>query len=147
MTAERETLTDLVGSAVGPGGRWTYVAFQKRAVDPDTGYRPSTGTIQKIKEGQLVKIKPELVRAIAAGLGLPVARVGVAAHTQYIGTPLESRDPFPGEHSPAAAVTVTAVPGMTSDDMPVTLGHLKRILGDIALREAEQEERGGAREA
>jgi len=139
MTAQRETLTDLVSASVGPGGRWTYVAFQKRAVDPETGYSPSTGTIQKIREGALVKINPELVRAMAAGLGLPVARVGRAAHHQYIGTPLETRDPFAGEHPDDVNVTVTAVPGMGRDDMPLTLGLLKKFLAE---REGAEEPRG-----
>jgi hypothetical protein len=140
MTQQRETLTDLVAAAVGPDGRWTYQAFQARAVDPETGYRPSTGLIQKIKEGSLVKINPELVRAIAAGLGKSSREVGLAAFHQYIGTPLESRDPFPGEHLGDTTVTVTAVPGATAEDMPLTLGHLKRILAEIEERDSGGDE-------
>ncbi|MEU8136038.1 hypothetical protein [Streptodolium elevatio] len=137
MTVERETLTDLVSAALGPGGL-TFQAFQARAVDPDSGYRPSTGLIQKIRDGSLVKINPSLVRAIAAGLGRSSREVGIAAHRQYIGTPLETSDIYPDQHPPEVNIGVTGVPGIDAANTPLTLEVLEKYL---ALREQRLAER------
>lgn len=85
MTNAPETLTDLVAARVGEGRALTYRAFEERAVDPQTGYRPSKGTLWKVAKDQPIKLSPDLVRAIAAGLGMPPERVQRAAAYQYTG--------------------------------------------------------------
>lgn len=148
MTVERETLTDLVSAALGPGGL-TFQAFQARAVDPDSGYRPSTGLIQKIRDGNLVKIHPQLVAALAAGLGRSSREVGLAAHRQYIGTPLETSDIYPDQHPPEVNVSVTGVPGLDAKNTPVTLEVLEKYLAqrDRQLSERDNPQGDDAAEA
>ncbi|MBU8549753.1 hypothetical protein IMX12_13135 [Streptomyces sp. Babs14] len=63
----------------------TVAAFVSRAVDADTGYRPSTGLVGKILGGGKFTITPELIGAVAAGLNLPREIVAAAAHLQVIG--------------------------------------------------------------
>lgn len=55
------------------------------AVDPSTGYRPSANMLWKVARQKGVKVNPSLVRAIAAGLGLPVERVAAAAAYEFTG--------------------------------------------------------------
>lgn len=86
MTTTPETLTRLVADRVGDGrDSMSYRAFEQRAVDPDSGYRPSRNTIWKIRHGKPVNVDPRLVGAIAAGLGLDPQRVQAAAAYQYTG--------------------------------------------------------------
>lgn len=85
MNTTPETLTDLVAQRVGEGRTLTYRAFEERAVDPQTGYRPSKGTLWKVAHDHPVKPSPDLIRAIAAGLGLAPERVQRAAAYQYTG--------------------------------------------------------------
>lgn len=82
---ESETLTRLVAERVGEGREITFRAFEARAVDPDTGYKPSRSTIWKAAKGESIKPSPELIRAFAAGLNLPLGRVQAAAARQFIG--------------------------------------------------------------
>lgn len=83
MTSEQETLTRLVAGALDDG--LTYRALERKAVDPETGYRPARATIWKVVKGQSIQLTPELVRAIAAGLGVPATRAQRAAAFQYAG--------------------------------------------------------------
>lgn len=87
MAERRDALTELMRRHVGThmGGRWTVAAFVERAVDPDTGYQPSTGLVGKMIKGEGYKVTPELISALAAGLGLPRDIVAAAAHFQLIG--------------------------------------------------------------
>lgn len=85
MTRQPETLTDLVAARVGSGGTMTYRKFEERAIDPVSGHKPSLGVLWKVAKGERVIIDPELVRAVAAGLGLPEERVQAAAAYQYTG--------------------------------------------------------------
>jgi len=86
MTSEAiETLTMLVNERVGEGRPMTYRAFEAVAVDPEKGYKPSRSTLWKIGQGESVKLSPELVRAVAAGLGIPPERAQRAAAYQYAG--------------------------------------------------------------
>lgn len=85
MTREPETLTDLVAARVGPGSAMTYRKFEELAVDPKTKHHPSRDVLWKISKGKPVKVDPAIVRAVAAGLGLPEERVQAAAAYQYTG--------------------------------------------------------------
>jgi hypothetical protein len=86
MTSEAiETLTMLVNERVGEGRAMTWRSFEAVAVDPQDGYKPSRATLWKIGQGQPVKLSPELVRAVAAGLGIPPERAQRAAAYQYAG--------------------------------------------------------------
>lgn len=85
MAHEAETLTDLVAARVGPGGTMTYRRFAELAVDPKSKRKPSQGVLWKIRHGERVMIDPEVVRAVAAALGLPEKRVQAAAAYQYTG--------------------------------------------------------------
>lgn len=85
MTTDAETLTSLVASAAGKGQKLTYEQLAQRSVDPETGYRPSPNLVWRVGSGESIKVNPELVRALAAGLGLPLERVQAAAAYQFTG--------------------------------------------------------------
>jgi len=88
MAESRDALTELVQQHVGKHtgtSKMSVTAFLQKAVDPDSGYRPSNGLIGKIVRGQSYGINPELIGAIAAGLDLPRSIVAAAAHLQLIG--------------------------------------------------------------
>ena len=88
MAQQRDALTELVQQHVGThtgSEKMTVAAFQRKAVDEESGYQPSTGLIGKIIAGDSYTVTPKLVGAIAAGLGIPREIVGAAAHLQLIG--------------------------------------------------------------
>ena len=88
MAEQRDALTELVQRQVGQVGddrRYSVRDFQKRAIDPDTGYQPSTGLIGKIIKGEGYTVTPTLVSALAEGLGIPREVAAAAAHWQVIG--------------------------------------------------------------
>lgn len=82
---QRDALTELIAAHVGTGKRWSTRAFAEIAVDQDSGWSPSKSLVAKIVNGQGYDITPELVSAVAAGLGLPREVVAAAAHFQVIG--------------------------------------------------------------
>jgi len=86
MTDRAETLSSLVADCYQAGV--TVRAFHARAIDPKTGYQPSTHTIGRIAKGELVQMNPRLVAALAAALGafagISPERVEAAATRQYI---------------------------------------------------------------
>jgi hypothetical protein len=89
MTSAPETLTDLVAAKLkSGGGRDTLDTLHPRCIDPSTGYAAGRSTVWKLSRPDLaksVKIHPDLIRAVAAGLGLPADRVQRAAAYQYTG--------------------------------------------------------------
>ncbi|WP_309049278.1 hypothetical protein [Streptomyces sp.] len=91
MMQRRDGLTELVQQHVGKHTdpeKMSVKEFCERAIDPDTGYQPSNGLIGKIVSGGSFGVTaqiPQLVGAIAAGLGLPREIVAAAAHLQLIG--------------------------------------------------------------
>lgn len=114
--ADRDTddaLTRLVQQRVGEGRPLTVRAFAERAIDPKTGQGISKSTAGNIVNGHQIKLTPALVRAIAAGLGAPLAEVRDAAIRQYVGAVMG--DPFEGEMG--EGVIVTYQPGMTTDEI------------------------------
>ncbi|MFH9977902.1 hypothetical protein ACH4ND_01315 [Streptomyces sp. NPDC017179] len=88
MAQRRNALNELlqqhVGKHTGPD-KMSVAQFCAKAIDPDTGYQPSTGLIGKMIRDEPPKVTPELVGAIAVGLGLPRTIVAAAAHLQLIG--------------------------------------------------------------
>jgi hypothetical protein len=83
-----ETLTDLVASTLQPQGRDTLDTLFPRCVDPESKRKLSRTTVWKLSRPDLalsVKVAPDVVRAVAAGLGLPVDRVQAAAAYQFTG--------------------------------------------------------------
>lgn len=82
---QRDALTELVRQYVGVGRRWSTRTFAERAVDPDSGWSPSKSLLAKIIARQGYTVTPQLVSALAAGLGLPRDVVAAAAHFQSIG--------------------------------------------------------------
>ncbi|WP_078607354.1 hypothetical protein [Streptomyces flavidovirens] len=85
MPEQRDALTELICQHVGTGKRWSTRTFAEVAVDPATGWAPSKSLVGKIVKGQSYDITPELVSAVAVGLGLPREVVAAAAHFQVIG--------------------------------------------------------------
>ncbi|MFD3310107.1 hypothetical protein [Streptomyces sp. NPDC058694] len=85
MPEQRDALTELVAAHVGSGKRWSTRAFAEIAVDPVSGWSPSKSLVAKIAAGQTYDITPELVSALAIGLGLDREVVASAAHFQVIG--------------------------------------------------------------
>lgn len=84
-TRDTETLAQLVSEQAGEGKRYTFKELANRSVDPESGYSPSPNLVWTIASGKSVKLNKELVRALAAGLGLPPQRVADAAHRQFLG--------------------------------------------------------------
>src|SRR5690606_41561681 len=59
MAQQRDALTQLVQQHVGTNtgaSKMTVVAFASKAIDPASGYRPSTGLIGKILQGASYRI-------------------------------------------------------------------------------------------
>ncbi|MFF8953845.1 hypothetical protein ACF09I_34365 [Streptomyces sp. NPDC014940] len=92
MPGHEDALTRLVQQHVGRGRRLTFRAFEEQAVDPASGHRISKSTAENIVKGHQIKLTPEIVRAVAAGLEVPLAQVREAAIRQYVG--IELSDPF-----------------------------------------------------
>lgn len=127
-TRDAETLAQLVSDVAGKGKKTTFEQLANRSVDPETQYRPSPNLVWKIASGQYVKLNPPLVRAMAAGLGLPPKRVADAAYRQYIGW--YSTDPgvaAPGDEDDDAVYRVAAAAGVTPDQMPAVEEFFERL--------------------
>ncbi|MFF9123219.1 hypothetical protein ACF09J_07955 [Streptomyces sp. NPDC014889] len=70
---------------VGRGRRMSTREFAVQAVDPESGWSPSKSLVAKIIADQGYDITPQLVSALAVGLGLDREVVAAAAHLQIIG--------------------------------------------------------------
>ncbi|TGB14398.1 hypothetical protein [Streptomyces sp. MZ04] len=105
---------DLVREALKPKGM-TYRKLAERSVDPQAGHKISPSTIWKVADGQPIRIEKKVVRAFAAGLGLPLRTVQLAVAEEYVG--MVADDPFQAS-TPEATVVVAHVPGLTAGDMP-----------------------------
>ncbi|MFD3980809.1 hypothetical protein ACFWR6_19680 [Streptomyces griseus] len=88
-TEQRAALTELVRASVGTGRRMSTREFAAVAVDTQTGWGPGKSTVGKIVSGQNFNVTPQLVSALAVGLGLPREVVAAAAHMQTIGYAVE----------------------------------------------------------
>jgi transcriptional regulator with XRE-family HTH domain len=116
MPDQSDALTRLVQEHVGPGRPITIRAFAAAAVDPKSKEGLSKSTVGNLVQGHAIKPTPEIVRAIAAGLGVPLARVQAAAMEQYIGVVVD--DPFGIEPGNTDAVVRVAHPADESGDTP-----------------------------
>lgn len=126
-TRDTETLAELMSERAGKRGSglptWEQVA--ERAIDPRTGYQPSPNLLWKASAQQGIKINPPLVRAIAAGLGLPLLRVQEAAAREFIGWQID--DPFntaPGDDD--VVVRVARTGAQEAADMPATQAFIEQ---------------------
>ncbi|MFF4521294.1 hypothetical protein [Streptomyces bluensis] len=117
-TRDAETLTRLVDEQAGAGKSMTFVQLAARSVDPETGYQPSANLLWKVASGQDIKINPSLVRAIAAGLGLPPRRVRAAAARQFVGWEASELTESDSELESDEVVQVARAAGVTPDEMP-----------------------------
>ena len=108
------TLSQLVAAAVAEG--LTYKQLHERAVDPESGFHPAQTTLHKLSRGESVMVKPELVRAVAAGLDLPVGVVARAAALQFTGYIVD--DPIGASDVDDEVIRVAHRPGATRADMP-----------------------------
>lgn len=125
MPDHSDALTRLVQEHVGDGRPLTIRSFAAAAIDPDTGESISKSTVGNLVQGHRIKITPEILRAIAAGLGEPLPKVQKAAMEQYVGVVID--DPFdtqPGDDD--AVVRVAHAPGQAADDMPATREFVER---------------------
>lgn len=116
MADHDDALTRLVQEHVGRGRRLTFRAFEEQAVDPVTGRRISKSTAENVAKGHQIKVTPEVLRAIAVGIGEDLARVHRAAIRQYIG--IEVTDPFntePGNDD--TVVRVAHEVGATAEEL------------------------------
>lgn len=128
-TREAETLAQLVSDQAGKGKRYTFEQLANRSVDPESSYKPSPNLLWTIGSGKSVKMKPELIRALAAGLGLPPKRVADAAHRQFLGwyssdpsVQVEQRDV-----DDDVVYRVAAKAGVTPDDMPAVKAFYEQL--------------------
>lgn len=85
MPEQRNALTELVQQQVGAGKRYSTREFAAAAVDSETQWAPSKSLLAKIIAGQNYNVTPQLVSALATGLGLDRSVVAAAAHMQVIG--------------------------------------------------------------
>lgn len=125
MPDQADALTRLVQKHVGEGRPLTVRAFAQRAVDPASGTSISKSTAGNLVQGRQIKITPEVLGAIAAGLDRPLAEVQAAAMQQYVGVVLD--DPFgapPGDDD--VVVRVAHDPGRRAEDMPTVRAFLDR---------------------
>ncbi|MFC8583347.1 hypothetical protein ACFUGD_02040 [Streptomyces sp. NPDC057217] len=125
MSDQADALTRLVQQHVGEGRALTVRAFAERAVDPVSGTRVSKSTAGNLVQGHQIKITPEVLAAIAEGLGLPLAEVQAAAMRQYVGIVVD--DPFAtpaGEDD--VVVRVAHDPEKSAEDMPTVRAFLDR---------------------
>lgn len=131
MPEQSDALTRLVQEHVGKGRPLTMRAFEEAAVDPETGTGISKSTAGNLVQGHWIKITPEVLRAIAAGLGEPLAKVQAAATAQYIGIVID--DPFSIPAGDDDAVVRVAHPkDRTGEDMPATREFIERARRDGA---------------
>ncbi|MER7346422.1 hypothetical protein ABT390_13625 [Streptomyces aurantiacus] len=114
---------DLVREALRPKGM-TFRKWAEGAVDPETGHALSPSTVWKVAQGQPIRIERKVVRAFAAGLGLPLRKVQIAVAEEYVG--LVADDPLNASTS-EATVVVAHVPGLSAEDMPKVGELLKRF--------------------
>lgn len=82
---QRDALTELIAAHVGTGKRWSTRSFAEIAVDRASGWSPSKSLVGKIINGDGYDVTPQLVSAVAEGLGLDREIVAAAAHFQVIG--------------------------------------------------------------
>lgn len=129
MAEHDDALTRLVQQHVGRGMRLTFRAFEELAVDPETGRRISKSTAENIAKGHQIKLTPEIVRAVAAGLGLELQDVREAAIRQYVG--MVADDPFGTESGDDdAVVRVVHELDATAEE----LGPAKRFVDEARRR-------------
>ncbi|MFE5630641.1 hypothetical protein [Streptomyces sp. NPDC056543] len=125
MPDQMDALTRLVQEHVGEGRALTVRAFAERAVDPVSGTTISKSTAGNLVQGHRIKITPEVLGAVAAGLGRPLAEVQAAAMRQYVGVVVD--DPFDTPRGDDdVVVRVAHEPGKTADDMPAVRAFLER---------------------
>ncbi len=125
MPDRSNALTHLVQEHVGDGRELTIRAFADRAVDPVSGTSISKSTAGNLVQGHAIKVTPEVLGAIAAGLGVPLALVQLAAMRQYVGVVVD--DPFdtdPGDDD--TVVRVAHDPERTAEDMPTVRAFVER---------------------
>lgn len=116
MPDQDDALTRLVQEHVGRGRRLTFRAFEEQAVDPLTGRRISKSTAENVVKGHQIKVTPEVLRAIAAGIEVHPDRVRAAAIRQYIG--IVVTDPFdtdPGDDD--TVIRVAHELGASADEL------------------------------
>lgn len=70
---EPETLEQLVAERVGTGRDMTWRQFEDRAVDEESGHKPSRDTLWKIGNGKPTKIDRRVVGAVAMRPGAAAA--------------------------------------------------------------------------
>ncbi|MBB4948201.1 hypothetical protein F4556_003736 [Kitasatospora gansuensis] len=79
-----DALSRLVREALDRPGV-TFRRLTESTVDPATGYRPGTTWLHKLVRNEVVRApEPQVLRALAAGLGLPLLQVQRAAAAQYL---------------------------------------------------------------
>ncbi|MDX2921832.1 helix-turn-helix transcriptional regulator [Streptomyces sp. NE06-03C] len=125
MPDHSDALTRLVQEHVGAGRALTIRDFAQAAVDPKSGTSISKSTAGNLVQGHSVKITPEVLGAIAAGLGVSLAQVQLAAMRQYVGVVVD--DPFdadPGDDD--TVVRVAHDPDLSAEDMPTVRAFVER---------------------
>ncbi|WP_327333673.1 helix-turn-helix transcriptional regulator [Streptomyces anulatus] len=125
MPDHSDALTRLVQEHVGDGRALTIRAFAEQAIDPASGTSISKSTAGNLVQGHSVKITPEVLAAIAAGLGVPLAQVQLAAMRQYVGVVVD--DPFgtdPGDDDTVVRVAHDA--DRDAESMPTVRAFIER---------------------
>ncbi|WP_051966899.1 helix-turn-helix domain-containing protein [Kitasatospora mediocidica] len=83
-TASSDALTQMVRAALEQQGL-SYQAAADRAIDPEGGEAISASTVHKLATGKMTRApEARVLRALAAGFGLPLPKVQRAAAEQWL---------------------------------------------------------------
>jgi hypothetical protein len=133
MPDQTGALTSLVQEHVGPGRPLTVREFAERAVyrNPENGETTtiSKSTAGSLLQGHQIKISPDVLAAIAAGLGRPLADVQAAAMRQYVGVVVDDPYDTPADEDDTV-VRVAHDPDRGAEDMPTVRAYLDRVERD-----------------
>ncbi len=117
-------LTRLVRDSLNQPGM-SFRRFTEAAVDPETGYRPGTTWLHNLERGGVTRApEPQVIRALAAGLNLPLTRVQQATAEQfldYVGTELSG---LPDD----ARLIVAHLADMDPAELPRALAVLEALI-------------------
>lgn len=114
----------------------SYREYEKRAVDPQSGYSPSKRLIGVIMNGGDFKPNDRLMRALIAGLDEEDrTEAKLAAIRDILGFDMgleDVSDPFPDAHAGEVQVTVPREHGVAGVDLPENRAELERVLREIS---------------
>ncbi|MFD9064215.1 hypothetical protein ACFVZ3_22130 [Kitasatospora purpeofusca] len=113
-SAHMGALSELISSTIARPGM-SYSRFAKLAVDPETGRNVGQTWLFDLTKGEVSRAPlPYMMRALAAGAGLPLERIQAAAAAQFLGYTATQLSDLPDD----LQVIVGHLVGMDPTDLP-----------------------------